>query len=154
MTNTIESTHLTDHLQHSIAKSIGLHLLPGLLILIFFVIVAPTLEGLGYPVFLALLLAIAFVLIPFELGYLFYRGKKRNSTYSLNGFVLYREPLLFWQYAALATPLFLWVGLIMMLVSPTADTYLIENVFSWLPGWFFISTFEGNWKTTQNLCWC
>ena len=141
MTDTIKSTQPTDPPQHSIVKSIGLHILPGLLILIFFVIVAPILESLGYPAFLALLLAIAFVLIPFETGYLFYRGKKRNGTYSLNGIVLYREPLLLWQYAALAISLFHWVGLIMMLVSPTADNFLIENVFSWLPGWFFIDAF-------------
>lgn len=31
-----------------------------------------------------------FVLIPFELGYLLYQGKKRNGNLSLRGIVLYR----------------------------------------------------------------
>jgi hypothetical protein len=133
MTNgidTINSSHIS---QHSIGRSIALHLLPGALMLVFYLITAPLVENLGFPSLMALLLAIAFVLIPFELGYLYYRGKKRNDTYSLQGIVLYREPIPWWGYPALAIPLFLWVGLIMMLVSPPVDNFLIENAFSWLP---------------------
>lgn len=144
MANASQSTNLAYHPQHSIPRSIGLHLLPGLLILIFYVITAPILENLGYPAFLALLLAIALVLIPFELGYLLVQGKKVNGAYTLKGIVLYREPLPWWQYPALAIPLFLWAGLMMMLASPPVDNFLIENIFAWLPDWFFIFTFEDN----------
>jgi len=144
MKNISDPTNMADPLQHTIARSVGLHLLPGLLILIFYVITAPIIEILGYPAFMALLLAIAFVLIPFELGYLLVQGKKRNRKYSLKGIVLYREPMPWWQYTALAIPLFLWAGLIMMLVSPAIDNFLIENTFAWLPDWFFIFAFESN----------
>ena len=144
MTIINDPTNMAVPPQHSIARSVGLHLLPGLLILIFYVSTAPIMESLGYPAFMALLLAIAFVLIPFELGFLLYQGKRRNGTYSLKGIVLYRETMPWWQYAALAIPLFLWVGLIMMLVSPPIDNFLIENTFAWLPDWFFIFTFEDN----------
>ena len=144
MTNGTSTTNDDHTFQHSIGRSIVLHLLPGALMLVFYLITAPLVENLGFPSFMALLLAIAFVLIPFELGYLLYRGKKRNGRYSLQGIVLYREPMPWWQYVALTIPLFLWVGLIMIMVSPPVDNFLIENAFSWLPDWFFIFTFEDN----------
>jgi len=53
--------------QHSLVQSIGLHLLPGVLILVFFVIAAPLAERMKAPPLLVFLLAIAFVLIPFQL---------------------------------------------------------------------------------------
>jgi membrane protease YdiL (CAAX protease family) len=127
--------------QQSIVRSVVLHLLPGVLILVFFVITAPLLENLGAPSFLALLLAIAFVLIPFELGYLLYQGKKRNGVLSLRGIVHYRQPMPWWQYFVLAIFLFLWSGLVMMILSPAIDTFFIDNLFPWLPEWFFIGAF-------------
>jgi membrane protease YdiL (CAAX protease family) len=123
--------------QHSNLRSVVLHLLPGVFILVFFMISAPLLDTLGMPSFLALLLAIAFVLIPFELGYLLYQGKKTDGKLSLKGVVLYRKPMPWWQYAALAVPLLCWSGLMMKLVSSPVDNYLIHRLFSWLPYWFF-----------------
>lgn len=142
----MERNHVVEHTavqQHSVGQSIVLHLLPGILILAFFVIAAPFLDNLGAPSFLALLLAIAFVLIPFELGYLLYQGKQSDGELSLRGIVLYRQPMPRWQYIVLAIPLFLWSGLVMMVVSPVFDNFFIDNLFSWLHDWFFIADFEG-----------
>lgn len=122
-------------------QTVVLHLLPGVLILVFFVVTAPLVDSLGAPLFLALLLAIAFVLIPFELGYLLYQGKQKHGVLSLRGIVLYRQPIPWWQYIVLAIPLFLWTGLVMMVVSPAIDAFFIDSLFSWLPDWFFITAF-------------
>ncbi|MFC2030912.1 lysostaphin resistance A-like protein [Chloroflexota bacterium] len=130
--------------QHSIVRSIVLHLLPGVLILVFFVFAAPLLDNLGAPSFMALLLAIALVLIPFELGYLLHKGKKRNGAFSLEGIVLYRQPMPWWQYIVLSVPLFLWAGLAMTVVSPAIDSFLIDSLFAWLADWFFIAGFAEN----------
>ena len=70
-----------------------LHLLPGALITLFFALTAPLARGLGLPSLLAILLAIPVVLIPFELGYLLREGKRRNGRLSLEGVVLYRQPV-------------------------------------------------------------
>lgn len=102
--------------QHSILLSTVFHLLPGVLILVFFLLVAPLLEKSRVPSFLALLLGIAFVLVPFELESLLFQAKKLHGMYSLKRIVKYREPLSAWQYAALAIPLFGWSGLMMMQV--------------------------------------
>jgi membrane protease YdiL (CAAX protease family) len=130
--------------QHSVGRSILLHLLPGALILAFYVIAAPVTESLGAPSFLALLLAIAFILLPFELGYLLVEARRRNGSFSLEGVVLYRRPMSGWQYAAWGIPLFLWVGLIFAFVTPPIDKYLMGTLFSALPDWFFILSFTEN----------
>ncbi|MCJ7665358.1 MAG: hypothetical protein MUO59_01315, partial [Actinobacteria bacterium] len=122
--------------QHSIIKSIILHLLPGILILIFYVIVGPIFERNGIPSMNALLLAIAVVLIPFELGFLLYQGKKKNGRLSLKGIVLYRKPVRVWQYIAIALPCIAWAILFFTVVTQPIDKYLIGKVFFWLPEWF------------------
>ena len=87
-----------------------LHLLPRALITPFFALAASVARGLGVPSLLAILLAIPFVLIPFELGYLLREGRRRNGRLSLEGVVLYRERIPSWQFALLAVGLFLWSG--------------------------------------------
>jgi membrane protease YdiL (CAAX protease family) len=124
--------------QHSLVQSITLHLLPGVFILIFYTITAPLMEGLGHPPGTALFIAIGVILIPFELGYLLYQGKKRNGTFSLKGIVLYREPMPWWQYILLGLPLFLWLGVAFMILAPPIDEVIINSLFSWVPDWFFL----------------
>jgi membrane protease YdiL (CAAX protease family) len=140
------TTVLADVEQHSLAQSTLLHLLPGVLILVFFVITAPLVKRMGAPAMLAFLLAITFVLIPFQLGYLLYQGKKRNGRFSLEGIVIYRERMPAWQYVALGLPCLVWLFVIPFVVFPPIDNYVIEKFFSWLPNWLFFMT-----EFTENL---
>lgn len=130
--------------QHSLVHSTILHLLPGVLILVFYVIVAPLAERQGFPSVSALLIAITVVLIPFELGYLLYQGKKKNGTLSLKRIVLYREPMPAWQYIVLALPLLVWALVLLAVAAPPTDTVIIEKLFFWLPDWFFMNSFMDN----------
>ena len=116
--------------QHSVARTLVLHLLPGVLILVFFVAVAPLLWGLGFPPAMAAYLAIAFVVIPFELGYLIYQARK-NGT-SLGSIVLYRQPVHRGQFVLLVVALFVGGSLIGGLLIPV-DFFVRQNLFSWLP---------------------
>ena len=124
--------------QYSLVQSIALHLLPGVLILLFYIVTAPLAEKLGFPSGTALFVAIGAVLIPFELGYLLYQGKKRNGTLSLKGIVLFREPMPWWQYIVLGLPLIFWLGFIFVVVAPPLDKVIIDSLFSWVPDWFFL----------------
>jgi len=126
-------------LQQSLWQSIILHLLPGALTTILFIIAAPAINSLGYPSNFAFLLVGLFVLVPFELGFLFYQGKKRNGTISLDGIVLYREPMPGWQYLLLAAILLLYGNFILVVVYPPIAQMLIQTMFFWLPDWFFLS---------------
>lgn len=123
--------------QHSLLYSIGLHLLPGVLILLFALIIGPIVSRAGLPLLLVPSLWVLFVLIPFELGYLLYQGKKRNGNLSLRGIVLYREPLPVKFYVLLIPPLLVWGVLAFLLISAPIEPYLIKTLFAWMPNWFF-----------------
>ena len=76
--------------QHTFGKSFLLHITPGVLVLVAFLVLKPLLDSSGYPPLLAFLLAIILVDIPFMLGVMLSEGKKLNGQYSLSGVVLYR----------------------------------------------------------------
>ena len=123
--------------QHSVARTVVLHLLPGALITAFYVGAAPVVRSLGFPSLMAIFLAIGFVLIPFELGYLIYQARKNAST--LGSVVLYRQPVPRGQFVALVLGLLAWWGICSVLLFPPLDEFFRENVFSWLPGWFLFA---------------
>ena len=135
--------------QHSVARTLVLHLLPGALATIFYVAAAPLVRGLGFPSLMAIYLAILFVLIPFELGYLFYHARKNGS--SLGSVVLYREPVPRVQFLALVFSLLAWSGIFYVLIYPPLDAFFIENVFSWLPETFFLAEDFARYSTAALL---
>jgi membrane protease YdiL (CAAX protease family) len=126
--------------QHSVVKSVFLHLFPGLLITLFFLVVLPMSIIRGGTSYLAILLAILFVLIPFELGYLFYQGKKKNGRFSLKGIILYREKISIMEYLAIIPVLYFFIAIISLLYPPVRS-FIIETFFSWVPGWVFLDDF-------------
>jgi uncharacterized protein len=118
----------------SIWNTVILHLFPGALITIFYFLAGPILIRAGFPPVLSLYLAILLVLIPFELGFLLYQGKKLNGRYSLEGVVLFRE----------CTPgrqKILWIMIAFICSSltfsllPLLDSWIAQTFFAWLPGW-------------------
>ena len=84
--------------KHSTTQSVILHLLPGILVGGFYFIARQPVANMGYPSIFALLLAFAFVLIPAELGYLLYQGKKKTGRFTLQGIISYRNSIPWWQY--------------------------------------------------------
>jgi len=125
---------------HSIRRSILLHFLPGVLILVFFVLTIPILKNLDLPVRFAAIMSIFLVLIPVELGILFYEGKKRNGRFSLDGIVVYRKRIPKWQYFLWVPLLVVWSGFLALQYSPIGN-FLATRLFSWLPDWFFGSDY-------------
>lgn len=118
--------------QHSIGKSIALHLLPGVLGGAVYFLVAQPVQNLGYPTFLAIILVIMTVVIPFEIGLLLYEGRKRNGKLSLKGIVLYRERIPVWQYFVLVPLILILTGALFMILAPLSS-YLLDTYFSWIP---------------------
>lgn len=124
--------------QHSLAQIIALHLLPGAFIFLFYLVTAPLAVRLGFPPGTAFPVSIAAILVPFELGYLLYQGRKRNGTLSLKGIVLFRDPMPWWEYIALGLPLFMWSAVVFVIFAPPLDRIVIERLFAWVPDWFFL----------------
>ena len=119
--------------QHPIGKSVLLHLLPGVAILVFVVLAVPLVERLGFPSVVAGSLSILFVLAPLEIGYLLHQGRRRNGRLSVVGVVRYREPMPLWQYAIFAPVLVLWFFVASSWWRPV-ESYL-AGFFPWLPAW-------------------
>lgn len=105
----------------STTQSILLHLLPGVLIECFYLLVRQPVINLGYPSVAALNLAFAFVLIPVELGYLFYQGKKKTGRFTLQGIISYRESIPWWQYLVWVSIVFIAIGVIFTLLKPVVS---------------------------------
>ena len=118
----------------NIWQILGLHLIPGALITAFFFLIGPLIIRAGYPPLMAIRLAILVILIPFELGFLYYQGKKLNGRYSLQGIVLLREQTPTWQFVLFVCALVLWGGLAFGLLSKV-DDFFIQNMFAWFPDW-------------------
>jgi membrane protease YdiL (CAAX protease family) len=123
--------------QHSIKLSAFLHLAPGVLILLFYVALAPIAMGLGYPPILAIMIGNVFILLFFELGDLLWQGRRRNGKWSLEGIVLNREPMSLRRYLLWVPLIVVFAFLVYTLASPL-DLLLI-TLMSGLPNWFVLS---------------
>ena len=88
--------------------------------------------NMGYPSIFALLLAFAFILIPVELGYFLYQGKKKTGRFTLQGIISYRNPIPWWQYIVWPIIIVVVTGAIVTLLKPV-DAFLQEKLFFWMP---------------------
>jgi membrane protease YdiL (CAAX protease family) len=119
--------------QLTVPALLALHLIPGALVTIAFVALAPVVAAAGFPPIAALLAAIALVMVPVELAIIAWAGRGHRSP--LIAAIPYREPMPVRDWAWLVPVLIVlaFVGFgIHMLIEPT----LIARLFAWLPGWF------------------
>ncbi|MGB7873455.1 MAG: CPBP family intramembrane glutamic endopeptidase [Anaerolineales bacterium] len=128
------STAVETNEQHSIGKSLALHLLPGVFILALFLASAPFVMRAGFPSLFAMVTVGVTFGLGFQVWHLYYEGKKLNGKWSLDGIVKYREPMPVWQYFVLV-PLFVIAAFIIDgLTSPIKIVFL--NMFPSIPQWF------------------
>jgi len=121
--------------QYSLGQSIILHLLPGAIATVVYVLTVPFFTGQGYPSITALYLPMILAVILVELGYLFYQGQRKNGSLSLDGIVNYRQHVTGWMYIVFPLLILIWGILVTGLVSPI-DNLLLDRVFAWLPDWY------------------
>jgi len=131
----ISKTRINNHI---LLKMIGLHLFPGALMLAALLLIAPLAEKAGFPPFeMAFGVAGLLIITVFQLGYMLYQGIKLNGRPSLQGIVLYRERMPWWQYLVLMLPLLAWLAFVWYVLKPPVNHFFIDNFFSWMPGYFF-----------------
>jgi uncharacterized protein len=115
--------------QHSLPRSIVLHLLPGAALFGFVLAAA----ALGMPAILALLVGIALVIVPIELGYLLYQGRQESGRWSVWEVIDYREPLAARRIAMWTVPLVAWFIVMLFLSVALLDARIADGLFSWYP---------------------
>lgn len=119
--------------RHSLPLSIALHLVPGALIVVAYLLLAePFVTAIGYPIFLAWAIALAVVLAPLQFG-LLWLGHKRTGRYSLRG-VLHNmdRPISRGKITAIIAGLIVWMTVVSLALAPL-DTLVFDTFFTWLP---------------------
>ena len=134
----------TDIDQHSVTKSIALHLMPGLLLISTYILMTPTMVALGLPSIVAFIIAAAGVAMPFEIVFLLYQGRNKNGAWSLKGLLAYQEKIPNKHLALYTLLLTLWGGIWLGTIPMFIDYIIIDKLFFWLPSWFNIASFVNN----------
>ena len=118
--------------QWPVPRLIAMHLLPGLIIVSGYAVIAWAIRGLAVPSLLPLVLAIPVTLVPAELGYLLYQGKRQHGHLTLQGVIDYNQPLTGKQYAIWIPATFL-ATIMPFVLFGFADGILLQRVFFWWP---------------------
>lgn len=127
--------------QHSVQKSILLHLYPGVLITLFFVVITPYFVNNGLPPQLAMLTAILLVVTPVLLIHLHKakRYEKVKRIWDLNN---YNNKLSSKRMILYTLGLVVFAFIVYGATQPINEI-ITEKLLYWLPDWYKVSNFEG-----------
>lgn len=136
-----------DQSEHSLLKSISLHLLPGLLVSICYYVFAPYVTSIGYPSIMALIISGILVLIPFELGFLLLQQRKLKEKF-FGGTIKYLKPIPFWQYFVFVPAIFILSGIIFKVFGFSSKALL--RFFQWIPSNYIMNMgIEGDFEISK-----
>jgi membrane protease YdiL (CAAX protease family) len=139
-----EKSEFFEH--HSVWKSLLLHLVPGLPILLGIFLFALPIFATSFGIatelrtLLGLTLSAAFFLIPIELIILLYEGRKLNKNISLKGVLRYTEKGSWKEYIIYVPILLVYNVIMFVLVAPPVNNFLVETLFWWYPQEFNFQT--------------
>lgn len=118
----------------SIWKLLILHLLPGIVVSIIYVLMLKYRVLEGYPKLVILSLAWTFAAIPIE-GYLFYVTKKEEGSFNIFKILGLKSKLKAKEYIFYTLLLFIVAGGLIKAFKPLTN-YMLNSVFSWIPSWY------------------
>jgi len=126
--------------QLTLPRQLVYHFYLGVIIILFYVIAAPGIIHQGFPGLATLLIAELLILTPFGLIHLALKERQLGGNWKLSRTVFLRKTLSIKQYM-------LWsligIGLCLLVYVPLypVGLFLREQVFQWLPEWYFNPTF-------------
>ncbi|KGN40212.1 CPBP family intramembrane glutamic endopeptidase [Knoellia aerolata] len=118
--------------QHSIARSMVLHLLPGAVLATLFYLAAPVAVQAGYPPIFAGVLAATVVVVGGELGWLMREAQRQTGSRSLGSTLPFRPGAVTWRKVLLVVGLVTW-GLAVSVLS--IGSSIKDSFFTWMPEW-------------------
>lgn len=120
--------------RHSLPLSIMLHLVPGVLIVAAYLLVAePLVQAIGYPSFLGWAIAMLVALAPVQLGLLLWLGRRRNGRFSLRGVLHYMDkPIPRGKLVATVAGLIVWFVVVSSALT-VLDSIIYQSFFTWVP---------------------
>ena len=118
--------------QHTLGKSLALHLLPGALTAAAFYLLAPVVMRSGYPAIAAGVIAAAVLVVGGELGWLLREAHRRARSRSVRDVLPFRPGPFTWRKGLLVVALFAWAVAVSLLGIGTS---MKDSFFSWMPEW-------------------
>lgn len=124
--------------RHGLRRSILPHLYPGGLIMAAYLLLAGPTMAVGLPAMMAMMLAIALVAIPVELGELLRSAAAGPGRWRLAGALSFRAQLPWWQYVVI-TFAFLVLAAVVSGAAAVVDTAVAGSLLEGLPDWFLLN---------------
>ena len=124
--------------QLGIGAIVAYHLLPGVPILLLAILFANPIWGCGLPIFLAVMLAVLFGLIPVQLGIMAIVARKQGIT--LRELILFRNKMPLGKTLMWSVPLLIFCAATFTLL-PSVE-HPLWSIFDWIPEWFRLDRFD------------
>lgn len=121
----------------SIGKLVTLHLLPGIIVTLFYVLLLKSGIFEGYPKVIVLGLAGVFGIVFGELGYLFYVAKKEERSFSITKILGLKSKIKGKKFFLYTLTLLATAGILMAVLNPVSN-FLLNNIFSFIPSWYIL----------------
>ena len=120
--------------QHSLARSVALHLVPGAMLATLFYLGGPLAISAGYPAIFAGVVAAAVVIVGGELGWLLREGHRRTRSWSIAAALPFRPGPFTWGKGMLTIGLFGWAFLAAVVMGSISGS-IKNEFFAWMPEW-------------------
>lgn len=124
--------------QLNFLEMILLHLVPGIIILLEAIFFANPHFGLGLSIYLSVMLAILFGLIPVELGILGFIARKEKTT--IKKLIRFTESMSVKRTLLWAIPCMIIAFIVFGIVGPIEHP--LWKIFDWVPKWFRLDQFS------------
>ena len=120
--------------QHSLARSVALHLVPGAMVATLFYLGGPLAISAGYPAIFAGVVAAAVVIVGGELRWLLREGHRRTRSWSIAAALPFRPGPFTWGKGMLTMGLFGWAFLAAVVMGSISGS-IKNEFFAWMPEW-------------------
>jgi len=130
--------------QHSVGKTVFLHLFPGALAVGIFAVASTLLSEYNFPPLLILSFALLLGVIPFELGVVMFLSKKTAGRFFAPTVIPYTARLKWKEYIIPVAVSFFWPVVVFTTFGPWLNDFLKTVTFPWLPNWFDLGVYIRN----------
>lgn len=113
-------------------------LLPGILVATAYALLINPILALELPKTVALGIAALVVMIPVELGIIYYHSKKQFGFFSIKKMIPYTNTIAIKTYLWLVPLLLSW-SVCVIILGKKVDEFIKTSLFSWIPDWYILS---------------